>query len=229
MIDLQGYGHFFWEGAGMTMLAGVLSMAVAILFGLAGAIGKTSKNPLIHRIADTYTVVIRGIPELVLLLLVFFGGTMVLQKLSARFGGAGIIDLNAFTTGILTLGFIYGAFATEVFRGALLAIPKGQIEAAMSCGMNKRQIFIRIKFPQMLRFAIPGLGNLWLVLLKATSLISVVGLQELTRKAQMANGVLRQPFTIYFVAALIYLAMTALSDVGRHRLEQRANLGVRRI
>jgi ABC-type arginine transport system permease subunit len=129
---------------------------------------------------------------------------------------------------VLVIGFIYGAYATETFRGAFQAVPKGQIEAAMACGMNRGQIFWRIRLPQVWRFAIPGLGNVWLVLLKATSLMSVIGVEELTRKADLAKSPTREPFTFFISAAFIYLVFTAISDYGRHWAEKRANVGVRR-
>lgn len=209
------------------MLA-LLSMIVTMAMGLIGATGKLSTNRLVHFIADTYTVVIRGIPELVLLLLVFFGGTIILQNILSCFIPDSRIDINPFITGILTIGFIYGAFATEVFRGAFLAIPRGQIEAATAIGMNRLQVFWRIKLPQVWRFALPGLGNVWLVLLKATSLMSVVGVEELARKSQQMNGALKTPFTIYLTAALLYLGLTALSNLLLSYMERRANQGVRR-
>ncbi len=227
MIDLKGYGWMLVDGTGMTLKAGLLALAVAILLGLVAAIAKLSKSRLLRGIADTYTTVIRGVPELVLLLLVFFGGTILLQKAAAGFGHEGYVEVNAFGAGVLTIGFVYGAFATEVFRGAILAVPKGQIEAAMASGMNRRLVLTRILLPQVWRFALPGLGNVWLVLLKATALMSVVGLDELTRKANIAAGATRQPFTFYVLAAFIYVGLTAVSMVALQHMERRANRGVR--
>lgn len=228
MIDLKGYGWMLVEGTGMTLKAGLLALGVAILLGLVAAIAKLSKSKALRGVADTYTTVIRGVPELVLLLLVFFGGTILLQKIAAGFGHEGYVEVNAFVAGVLTIGFVYGAFATEVFRGAILAVPKGQIEAAMAAGMNRGLILRRILLPQVWRFALPGLGNVWLVLLKATALMSVVGLDELTRKANIAAGATRQPFTFYLMSALIYVGLTAVSMVVLQHMERRANRGVRR-
>lgn len=228
MIDLKGYGWMLVDGTGMTLKAGLLALAVAILLGLVGAIAKLSPSRLLRGVADTYTTVIRGVPELVLLLLVFFGGTILLQKVAAGFGHEGYVEVNAFGAGVLTIGFVYGAFATEVFRGAIQAVPKGQIEAAMAAGMNRRLILTRVLLPQVWRFALPGLGNVWLVLLKATALMSVVGLEELTRKANIAAGATRQPFTFYVLAAFIYVGLTAVSMVVLQHMERRANRGVRR-
>jgi len=228
MFDYKGYGHFLIEGAQMTIIVAVLAMAITIVMGLIGALGKLSRFRWARILADLYTTIIRGIPELVLLLLIYYGGTVLLQHLSMLFGRERPIDINAFVAGVLVIGFIYGAYATETFRGAFQAVPKGQIEAAMACGMNRRQIFWRIRLPQVWRFAIPGLGNVWLVLLKATSLMSVIGVEELTRKADLAKSPTREPFTFFISAAFIYLVFTAISDYGRHWAEKRANVGVRR-
>jgi His/Glu/Gln/Arg/opine family amino acid ABC transporter permease subunit len=203
-------------------------MAITIAMGLIGALGKLSRFRWARILADLYTTIIRGIPELVLLLLIYYGGTVLLQHLGTLFGRERPIDINAFVAGVVVIGIIYGAYATEAFRGAFQAVPKGQIEAAMACGMNRRQIFWRIRLPQVWRFAIPGLGNVWLVLLKATSLMSVIGVEELTRKADLAKAPTREPFTFFISAAFIYLVFTAISDFGRHWAEKRANVGVRR-
>ena len=228
MLDLKGYGHLLIDGAWMTVAAGLLSLAVAILLGLAAAAAKVSGSRLARVIADTYTTVIRGVPELVLLLLVFFGGTILLQKLFQLFGNDGYVEVNAFCAGIGTIGFVYGAFATEVFRGAIQAVPKGQLEAARACGMNRWLVLRRVLLPQMWRFAIPGLGNVWLVLLKATSLMSVVGLDELTRKSYVAAGATKLYFVFLLMAALIYLLLTIVSMLVLQYIERRANRGVRR-
>jgi ABC-type arginine transport system permease subunit len=172
--------------------------------------------------------VIRGVPELVLLLLVFFGGTILLQKLFQLFGDDSYVEVNAFCAGVGTIGFVYGAFATEVFRGAILAVPKGQLEAARACGMSRWLVLRRILLPQMWRFAIPGLGNVWLVLLKATSLMSVVGLDELTRKAYVAGGATKLYLDFYVMAALIYLLLTIISMLLLQVIERYANRGVQR-
>ena len=228
MFDYKGYGHFLIEGAQMTIIVAVLAMALTVAMGLIGALGKLSRFRWARVLADLYTTIIRGVPELVLLLLIYYGGTVLLQHLGTLFGREEPIDINAFVAGVLVIGFIYGAYATETFRGAFQAVPKGQIEAAMACGMNRNQIFWRIRLPQVWRFALPGLGNVWLVLLKATSLMSVIGVEELTRKADLAKAPTREPFTFFISAAFIYLVFTAISDYGRHWAEKRANVGVRR-
>jgi His/Glu/Gln/Arg/opine family amino acid ABC transporter permease subunit len=228
MFDLKGYGHLLIDGAWMTIVAGLLALAVAIVLGLVAAAAKISGSRAARVIADTYTTVIRGVPELVLLLLVFFGGTVLLQKLFQLFGDESYVEVNAFFAGVGTIGFVYGAFATEVFRGAIQAVPTGQLEAARACGMNRWLVMRRILLPQMWRFAIPGLGNVWLVLLKATSLMSVVGLDELTRKAYVAAGATKLYFAFFVMAALIYLLLTIISMLLLQYIEGYANRGVRR-
>ena len=167
-------------------------------------------------------------PELLLILLVYYGVPTLIQDIAEGAGYEIIVDLNPFVAGVVTIGFIYGAFATEVFRGAFLAVPRGQIEAARAIGMSRALTFRRIVLPQMWRFALPGLGNVWMVLIKATALISVIQLPELMRNAQIAMGATKLPFTFFFVASLFYLGITIVSMVVQRRAEAWANRGVRR-
>jgi len=215
-------------GVKLTLMVGLLSMVIALVLGLAAALCKLSKNGPLVFLAGLYTTVIRGVPELVLILLVYYGGPTLVQDIAGFFGHDIYVDLNPFFAGSMTIGFIYGAFATEVFRGAFLAVPRGQIEAARACGMGPVLSFRRIQLPQMWRFAIPGLGNVWMVLIKATALISVIQLPELMRNADVAARAIRKPFTCYFVASLLYLVITIGSLVFQQWAEKRASRGVRR-
>ena len=217
-----------WQGLEITLLIGICSLLLAIFMGLMGAWGKLARNKTANLVAGAYTTVIRGIPELILLLIIFYGTPTLVQNLAERFGYDIIIDFNPFVAGVLTLGFIYGAFATEVFRGAFLAIPKGQIEAAHAVGMGKILTFRRILLPQIWRFALPGLGNVWMVLIKATALVSVIQLDELMRMTFIAVGATKLPFTFYFSASIMYLGITLISMLGQQRIEVWANRGVRR-
>lgn len=228
MLDMKGYGWMLWDGFQMTLLVGACSMILAIFMGLLGAWGKLSQSKVARLVAQTYTTVIRGIPELILLLLVFYGVPTLLQDLAAWMGYDLVIDLNSFLAGTLTLGFIYGAFCTEVFRGAFLAIPKGQKEACRAIGMHETLMFRRVLLPQAMRLALPGLGNVWMVLIKATALVSVIMLEELMRKAKIASGATHQPFTYYFAASLLFLLITVVSMWGQKKLEQRANRAYQR-
>jgi His/Glu/Gln/Arg/opine family amino acid ABC transporter permease subunit len=228
VLDLEGYGWLLFEGAKLTIRVGISAMVIAIVLGLFAALCKISKSKVMRFFAETYTTIIRGVPELVLILLVYYGAPTLIQDMMALFGKDVYISINPFTAGMATIGFIYGAFATEVFRGAYLAVPKGQIEAAKACGMNNILTFRRITLPQMWRFALPGLGNVWMVLIKATALISVIQLPELMRNADIAARATRKPFTCFFAASLFYLAITIVSNLFQKWAEIRANRGVRR-
>ena len=163
-----------------------------------------------------------------MILIVYYGTPTLIQGIAARYGEDIIIDVNPFLAGFITIGVIYGAFATEVFRGAFQAIDKGQIEAARAFGMSRTLAFRRILLPQVWRFALPGLGNVWMVLIKATALISVIQLPELLRNADIAARAVRLPFTFYFAASLIYLGITIVSMLALQRAEAWANRGIRR-
>lgn len=228
MIDLKGYGWMLWDGVQITILVGLCALGVALVLGLVGAWGKLSKSRVAQGIANTYTTIVRGVPELILILLVYYGTPTLIQTVLSSMGRDVIIDINPFIAGAATLGFIYGAFTTEVFRGAFQAIAPGQIEAARAIGMNKILLFRRILLPQVWRYALPGLGNVWMVLIKATALVSVIQLPELMRNADIAARSVKLPFTFFFVASLIYLGITITSTIAQHRAEAWANRGVRR-
>ncbi len=228
MFDLKGYGWMLWDGVQLTLAVAVCAMVVALFLGLIGAWGKLSSVPVARLAAETYTTVIRGVPELILILIVYYGVPTLIQDVAETMGADIFVDFNSFIAGFLTIGFVYGAFATEVFRGAYQAVPRGQIEAAYAIGMSRMLMARRILLPQMWRFALPGLGNVWMVLIKATALISVIQLPELMRNADIAARAVRQPFTFFFAASLIYLAITIVSMTVQHRAEAWANRGVRR-
>lgn len=228
MIELKGYGWMLWQGLAMTLAIGGSALVLAMFMGLLGAWGKLAQNPVARIVANAYTTVIRGIPELLLLLIIFYGTPTLVQGIATRMGHDIIIDFNPFIAGVMTLGVIYGAFSTEVFRGAFLAVPRGQVEAAYACGMSKGLAFRRIMLPQIWRFALPGLGNVWMVLIKATALVSVINLDELMRMSFIGMGVTKLPFNFFFVAALMYLGITAVSMIGQQYIETWANRGVRR-
>ncbi|MBT7744665.1 MAG: ABC transporter permease [Alphaproteobacteria bacterium] len=226
---LHGYEDQLWIGLKMTIGVASLSLLVGLVLGMLGATAKLSSNIVARKLADAYTTFVRGIPELILLLILIYGGTILAQKLFRALGSEEYVEIDAFTAGVLTLGFVFGAYATEVFRGAILSIHKGQIEAAQAIGMNRLQVFRRIMLPQVWRFALPGIGNLWLVLLKDTALISVIGLDELMRKTYVAAGSTQDPFTFFAFAAVIYLTLTAISMAVLQTAEKRLTRGVKRI
>jgi His/Glu/Gln/Arg/opine family amino acid ABC transporter permease subunit len=225
---LHGYGSAILGGLGVTLAVAALSLAAACLFGLLGAVAKLSRSRTARAAAETYTTLIRGLPDLVLMLLIFYGGQIALNQVAEKYGW-GYIDVPPFAAGVLTIGFIFGAYLTETFRGAILAIPKGQIEAAQAFGLSRGRVLRRIVLPQMVRHAIPGFANNWLVMVKATALISIIGLDDMVHRANLASAATREPFTFYAAIALIYLAITTLSIFALSRLEKRFSLGVKRI
>ena len=227
MVDLYGFGGTLAAGAGVTIKLALASLIFGLCLGLIGAGAKLSRFFLLRTAADIGTTLVRGVPELILVLAVYFGGAVVINGLAARIGYSGYIEINAFGAGVLAIGAAFGAYATEVFRGAILAVPKGQVEAASALGMPAFLIFRRIVLPQVWRYALPGLGNLFLILQKNTALVSVTGLSELMRNTTVAVGYTRKPFTFYLVAALIYLGFTTITMVGNQFLERRANRGVK--
>ena len=159
MFDLHGYGPLLVDGAWLTLKVALASVALGLLFGLLGATAKLSNSIILRGIATGYTAFVRGLPELLLLLIVFYGGTLLVQDIWSGLGGESYVDIPPFVAGTFTLAFVFGAYATEVFRGAIMAVPKGQVEAAYAVGMGRFQMFFRVMLPQVWRFALPGLGN----------------------------------------------------------------------
>lgn len=224
-MDLHGFGPQLAAGTLMTLKLAFASLGVGLVLGLLGAVAKVSPHAALRWLGESYTTLVRGVPELLVVLIVYFGSTAGLTALAGLFGVDAYVELDPFAAGTLALGLTFGAYATEVFRGALQTIPKGHVEAAHALGLGRWDTFSRIVLPQLWRVALPGLGNLFMVLLKDTALISVVGLDELMRKAQIAVGFSKEPFTFYAAAALIYLALTVITGGGLALLERRANRG----
>lgn len=228
MFSLHGYGPSIFEGTILTLEVSLVSLFIAMVLGISGALAKISNSVALRGLATVYTTVIRGIPDLVLMLLVFFGGQVLVNQLAPMVGYDEYIDINPFIAGVLTIGFIFGAYMTETFRGAILAVHKGQLEAGYAYGMSTFKVFRRILFPQMVRHALPGFGNNWLVLVKTTALVSIIGLDDMVRKASMAAGATRMPFTFYVVVAINFLLITTVSIYLLKYLEDKYSIGVRR-
>nr|WP_297459074.1 ABC transporter permease [uncultured Halomonas sp.] len=229
MIDLQGYGPRLLEGALVTIELAVLSLIVAIILGLLTASAKMSRSWLAHRIGTLYTTIIRGVPDLVLMMLLFFGGQIginqVTDLLYYQFGIDIFINVNEFIAGVVTIGLIFGAYMGETFRGAFMAVDNGQIEAGRAYGMSEGLMFRRIRFPQMMRHALPGISNNWMVLLKTTALVSVIGLVDMVRVAEEAAKATHEPFTFMIPVAVIYLLIASVSEWFFARLQKRYNIG----
>ena len=225
---LSGYFASILQGALLTVGVSLAALVVAIVLGLLGAVAKLSGRPILVGLATVYTTLVRGVPELVLMLLIFYGGTIGLNHLLEAMGSKSSVDINPFLAGTLTIGFIYGAYMTETFRGAILSIPKGQMEAAWAFGMGPVRTFLRITAPQMVRYALPGFTNNWLVLIKATALVSLIGLHEMTYLAKQASAATREPFTFFLFAAALFLIYTSVSLWALRWLDRRFSLGVKR-
>jgi len=227
---LEGYEQQLWNGTLETIKLASLSLALAFALGLIGAAAKLSESRWLAVPANIYTTLIRGVPDLVLMLLLFYSFQDLLNRITDSLGQPQF-DIDPFVAGVCVLGFIYGAYFTETFRGAFLAVPSGQLEAGVAYGLSGRQIFRRILFPQMMRFALPGISNNWQVILKATALVSIIGLHEVVKAAQdaitgtSAKGAFHA-FIFLAVAGLIYLALTTLSNLLFLVLERRYTLGV---
>lgn len=225
---LYGYLPAILEGLVVTLQVSALSLAIACVFGLIGASAKLSGSRAARWTAEVYTTLIRGLPELVLMLLIFYGGQIGINKL-ADAQGWGYIDIPPFFAGVATVGFIFGAYLTETFRGAILAVPKGQSEAALAFGLTRLQVMWRIVLPQMVRHAIPGFSNNWLIMIKASALVSIIGLDDMIHRAGLASATTRAPFTFYMAVALIYLTLTTVSIFILSRIEARYSLGVKKV
>ncbi len=230
MFDLKGYGPELLSGAVVTVELAFLSLALALTLGLIGASSKLSGNRVAQGIATFYTTVIRGIPDLVMMLLFYYGGQVGVNAISDYLWETYEIDFffqfDPFISGVVTIGLIFGAYMTETFRGAFLAVETGQIEAARAYGFTRWHTFRRIMFPQMLRHALPGIGNNWQVLLKTTALVSIIGLTDMVRVAEEAAKAERMPFHFFVPVAAVYLALTAGSELFIKWLDKRANVGV---
>ena len=224
----NGWGDEMLRATLVTLMVSLVAMGIGLFISIFGTLSKLSNKIYVRVLADVYTTIIRGIPELLVIYLLFFGGSNAIMRLAKLFGYYGYIELDAFVIGSVAVGAISGAYSTEVMRGAFLAIPRGQIDAAKSVGMNKFLIFARILIPQVLRYALPGLGNVWQLTLKDTALIMVTGLVEIMRQAHVAAGSTYSPFTFYITAAILYLILTTVSNRVFNSAENWANKGVRR-
>ena len=224
-LELMGFGAQGWGPA--MLLGAVMTLAVAgcgfllgAVIGTLGAWAKLAGGRLARGLADLYTTVLRGIPDLLVIYLFYFGGGMALSSIAHLFGATGFISLPGFAAGALAIGVVSGAHHTEVFRGAFRAVSRGELEAARAVGMGPMLRFRRIVAPLVLRYALPGLGNVWQLVLKESALVSVAGVVELVREAQIGAGSTRQPFDFFISAAALYLCITTLSGWMLRRAER---------
>ena len=220
-----GWGANLLIGLVKSVEIAVGSFGVGLLIGICGAYGKLYGGPVVRDLLEVYTTVVRAVPELVLILLLYFAGTDLINQLLTAFG-YDPIDINGLIAGIGVLGVVQGAYSTEVLRGAILGIPQGQIEAARAYGMPPGLLLRRITLPAMLPFAIPGLANLWLIATKDTALLAIVGFSELTQATRLAASATKAYFTFFMAAGLLYLSLSLISNFFIARLERWARRGM---
>lgn len=224
MAHLIEYLPLLGRGWLVTVALAVLALVLATLLGALGAAGRLSHSPIARGAVFVYSTIIRGVPDIVLLLLVYFGGQRLLNTLLGLVGVAPV-NVSPFVAGVLSIGFIYGAYLTETFRGAYLALPRGQLEAASALGLRRWALFRFVLLPQLIRVALPGYGNTWQVLVKSTAVVSVIGLSDLVGFGNDAGKTTREPF-VFFVAVLVgYLLITWASTRLLAILERRAERG----
>ena len=221
----NGWGDELFIATLMTVAVSIAAMFIGFLFALIFTPLKLSKYKILNLVGNFYTTVIRGVPELLVIYLFFFGGSGAVMYVASIFGYFEYIEINAFITGSFAIGIISGAYSTEVFRGAIQSIDKGQFEASKVLGFNKYIHFFKVIMPQMLRLALPNLSNVWQITLKDTSLISVTGLVEIMRQSYIAAGSTRDPLLFYSFAAVLYLLLTFISMKFLNRLEKNYSRG----
>ena len=234
MSDLLSLLSFGPEGWGDEILAGTwltIRLALATLpFGLAlgffVALAKRSEAKWLRFIGEAYSTIFRGLPELLTIFIVYFGASLGFQWVVGLFSDA-TVEISGFVAGIIALGVVFSAYASEVFAAAFNGIAKGQWEGASAVGLRRGQTMRLVIFPQLMRLALPGLANLWLILLKDTSLVSVISINDLLRMTYQAVSYTKQPFFLYFVACMIYLVMSIVSSFGISAIERWAERGER--
>lgn len=221
MDTLIEFGPLVLSGLWVTVSLALVSLGLAVLFGLGGAALKLSPVGWLRALGSGYTTLIRGIPDLVLMLLIYFGGQIALNHLGQLTGLWDFIEVNQFAAGSITIGFIFGAYMTETFRGAYLALPKGQRDAAMALGLRSSLALRLVVLPQLVPLALPSFTNNWLVLLKTTALVSIIGLQDIVYNANQAGRSTQEPFMFLLLAFFVYLSLTFLSEVALGGLRRR--------
>ncbi len=221
----KGWGDELFLSFLMTIAVSLAAFLVGIVLSIIFTPLKFSKIKFLKFISNFYTTVIRGVPELLVIYLFFFGGSGAVMFVASIFGYNEYIEINAFVTGSLAIGMISGAYSTEVFRGAIQSIDQGQFEACKVLGLKKKIYFLNVILPQMLRLAIPNLSNVWQLTLKDTALISVTGLVEIMRQSYIAAGSTRDPLFFYSFAALLYLILTFISMKFINKIEKKYNKG----
>jgi octopine/nopaline transport system permease protein len=224
-IGLLGFGEGGWAAAllaaaAVTLALSLVGFVIGMVLGGIAAAGRLSRSRIFRFLASAYGTIFRGVPDLLTIYLLYYGGSVALTALGHLSGSQGFIGLPTFATGAIAMGIISGAYQAEVYRGAFLAIPHGQLDAARALALSRRVTLRHVIFPQLMRYALPGLGNVWQLVLKDSALISVIGLVELMRQAQVAAGSTREPFVFYIAAAALYYAIAWVSGIGFRHAER---------
>jgi His/Glu/Gln/Arg/opine family amino acid ABC transporter permease subunit len=225
MEQLIAYAPLLLRGALVTVALALLSLALATLLGGVAAALRLGRGRLGPAVAFGYTTLVRGVPDLVLLLLVYFGGQRLINAALIALG-AESVSLSPFAAGVISIGFMYGAYLAETFRGAYLTVPRGQREAAEALGLHRFAVLWTVILPQLVRFALPGYANVWQVLVKSTAVVSVIGLEDLVGLANDAGKTVREPFLFFAAVLLVYLAITWISTRIFYALERRYGAAV---
>jgi polar amino acid transport system permease protein len=225
LFGADGWSALLLKGAVVTILLALTTAPVGFGGGLVLAVLKGSRSRAVRAACDAYTTFFRGIPDLLALFIVYFGLQMLLDRISRALPFEAHIELSAFVAGVIALGAVSAAYSSEVWVGALKAIPSGQREAAASLGLDRRRVFFKVLLPQLMRVALPGLGNVWTILLKETSLISTLSVMDLLRAASEASRSTTEPILFYSAAAAVYLVFSIASGAAQSQLERRANRG----
>ena len=231
-LSLLAWGPTGWadelaDGTWLTIRLALATLPFGLILGLLIALAKTSGEKSLEAAANVYTTIFRGLPELLTLFIVYYGGQIVLQRVIGMFFDVHV-EVNGFVAGMVALGLVFSAFSSEVFVSAFKGIPAGQGEAAKALGMTRWQTFRLVTLPQLVRLSIGGLSNLWLILLKETSLVSVIALNDLLRNTNVAVGSANQPLFFYSVALMIYLVLSLISSKGLGAIEDHVRRGEER-
>lgn len=209
----EGWGDELATGTWLTVRLALTTLPIGLVLGFLLALAKNSDEPTLRTAANIYTTIFRGVPELLTLFIVYYGGQILLQGIVGFFSNS-YVEVSGFVAGVIALGLVFSAFSSEVFLSAFRGIHVGQYEAGNALGLSRSQVMRLIILPQLLRLALPGLSNLWLILLKETALVSVIALEDLLRKTNIAVGNTKEPFFFYFVACMIYLGLAMISSIG---------------
>lgn len=221
----DGWGQALLDGLWLTIRLALATLPLGLALGLALAVLMIGRNRLLAKAATVFTMVFRALPELLTLFIIYYGGQILLESITSRLFG-GTVEINGFLAGMIALGIVFASFSSEIFVAGLRAIPQGQHEAAAALGLSRTRTFVSVTLPQLWRLVLPGLGNLWFVLLKDTSLVSIISLADLMRQTQLAVANTKEPLFFYAVTCLIYLTVSVASSAVVSALEARSNRGI---